>query len=83
MAGEEAQLDWASGPLTTTGLSGCSRAAFRGLMELKKTPDRQPLNPREAKPASSSSISPDSEHRERNTERREDTFVISKFQLHI
>lgn len=42
-------MDWTSGPVTTTGLvSGWSRAAFRGLTELKSTPDRQPVKPREA-----------------------------------
>lgn len=43
------QMDWISGPVTVTGLVfGWSRAAFRGLMELKKTADRQPVKPREA-----------------------------------
>jgi len=66
--GEEPQLDGDNGPRTITGPSGCSRAAFRGRMELKQTPDRQPVNPREAKPARSASNSSDSEYREKQTQ---------------
>lgn len=54
---DEPQLDWANGPVTLTRLSGCSRAAFTGVMELKRTPDRQPVNPREANPTKSVSSS--------------------------
>lgn len=43
------QMDWIIGPVTVTGLVfGWSRAAFRGLMELKRTADRQPVKPKEA-----------------------------------
>lgn len=54
---DEPQLDWANGPVTLTRLSGCSRAAFTGVMELKRTPDRQPVKPREASPTKSASTS--------------------------
>lgn len=44
----EPQPAGTSGPETATGLkSGWSRAAFRGLTELKRTADRQPVKPRE------------------------------------
>lgn len=68
---EPPQLDWTNGPLTITGLSGCSRAAFRGLMELKQTPDRQPVNPREAKLESSASTSSNSEDRGKHRDKRD------------
>lgn len=43
------QGDSSREPLTTTGLlSGRSSAAFRGLTELKSTPERQPVKPEEA-----------------------------------
>lgn len=61
---EEPQLDWANGPVTVTRLSGCSRAAFTGVMVLKRTPDRQPVKPREANPTKSASSS-DSESSEK------------------
>lgn len=58
---EEPQLERTKGPATTTGLvSGWSRAAFRGLMELKRTTDRQPVKPSEATRATSGSRSSDS-----------------------
>ena len=58
---EEPHWDWTNGPLMTTGLvSGWSRAALRGLMELNCTTDRQPVKPREARRASSGSNSSDS-----------------------
>lgn len=61
-------MDWTSGPLTMTGLvSGWSRAAFRGLTELKRTAERQPVKPREAGRDSSGSNS-ESGERERETE---------------
>lgn len=47
------QLDGVNGPATATEPSGWSSAAFRGLMELKRTADRQPLNPSEPNAASS------------------------------
>ncbi len=54
-------MDWTSGPVTTTGLlPGWSRAAFRGLTELKRTADRQPVKPREASRDNSGSKSPES-----------------------
>lgn len=59
---DEPQLDWASGPVTLTRLSGCSRAALMGVMELKRTPDRQPVKPTEADPTKSASSS-DSKNR--------------------
>lgn len=50
------QLDRMSGPLTTTEpVRGRRRAAFRGLMELKRTADRQPAKPREPSWASAGS----------------------------
>lgn len=61
---EEPQLDWSRGPLTETGLvSGWSRAAFRGLTELKLTTERQPEKPREPRRARSGSRSSESEGR--------------------
>lgn len=52
------QGDWSNMPLTTTGLlSGRSSAAFRGLIELKRTAERQPVKPREAGRESSGSSS--------------------------
>lgn len=61
-------MDWTSGPVTMTGLvSGWSRAAFRGLTELKRTAERQPVKPREAGRDSSGSNS-ESGERERETE---------------
>lgn len=69
LAGEDKpQLDWASGPVTRTRLSGCSRAAFIGVMELKRTPDRQPVKPREASPTKSASSS-DSKSRRKQRQR--------------
>lgn len=48
LAAVEPQRDRVSGPLTVTELvSGCSRAAFRGLAVLKRTEDRQPVKPTE------------------------------------
>lgn len=62
-------MDWTSGPVTMTGLvSWWSRAAFRGLTELKSTADRQPVKPREAIRDSSGSKSPESEEERRETE---------------
>lgn len=63
-------MDWTSGPVTMTGLvSWWSRAAFRGLTELKSTADRQPVKPREAIRDSSGSKSPESEEeKKRETE---------------
>lgn len=59
-------MDWTSGPVTMTGLvSGWSRAAFRGLTELKRTAERQPVKPREAGRDSSGSNS-ESGERERD-----------------
>lgn len=59
-------MDWTSGPVTMTGLvSWWSRAAFRGLTELKSTADRQPVKPREAIRDSSGSKSPESEEERR------------------
>lgn len=53
---EEPQLDWTKGPETKTGLVfGFRRAAFRGLMELKRTIDRQPVKPKEPSRARSGS----------------------------
>ena len=67
---EEPQLDWTSGPVMTTGLvSGWSRAAFRGLMELKRTADRQPVKPKVASRVISGSNSPESGEKERNRAR--------------
>lgn len=61
---EEPQLDWSKGPVTMTGLvSGWSRAAFRGLKELKRTTERQPVKPRDAMPTRSGSTSSDSGER--------------------
>lgn len=69
LSGEDGpQLDWASGPVTLTRLSGCSRAAFTGVMELKRTPDRQPMKPREANPTKSASSS-DSKRRRKRRQR--------------
>lgn len=77
LAGEDGpHLDWASGPVTLTRLSGCSRAAFTGVMELKRTPDRQPVKPREANPARSASSS------DAKTEGNTGSVFISKFNLH-
>lgn len=46
LAALEPQTDRLSGPLTVTGLvSGCCRAAFRGLTALKRTEDKQPVKP--------------------------------------
>lgn len=61
-------MDCTSGPVTVTGLvSGWSRAAFRGLTELKTTADRQPVKPREAARASSGSKSRESGGKDRET----------------
>lgn len=49
-------MDGVSGPLTAMELVlGCSRAAFSGLMVLKRTEDRQPVKPKEPSRASSGS----------------------------
>lgn len=67
---EEPQFDRANGPVMMTGLvSGWSRAAFRGLMELKLTTDRQPVKPRDANLAKSGSKSSDSGGRGRRRRR--------------
>lgn len=48
LAAVEPQTDRVSGPLTAMELVlGCSRAAFSGLMVLKRTEDRQPVKPKE------------------------------------
>lgn len=48
LAAVEPQMDRVSGPLTAMELVlGCSRAAFSGLMALKRTEDRQPVKPKE------------------------------------
>lgn len=60
---EELQLDRVNGPVTSTEPSGWSSAAFRGLMELKWTSDRQPVKPSEPNPAKSASSAPGSEKR--------------------
>ena len=58
---EEPHCDWTNGPLMDTGLvSGWSRAALSGLIELNCTTDRQPVKPSEARRASSGSSSSDS-----------------------
>lgn len=61
---EEPQLDWTKGPEMKTGLVfGFRRAAFRGLTELKRTTDRQPVKPRDPSRARSGSKSLDSDER--------------------
>lgn len=64
LADEEPQSDWTSWPVMTTGLVfGWSKASFRGLTELKRTADRQPVKPDEASWARSGSKSGASEER--------------------
>lgn len=54
----EPQFDCVSGPVMRILRSGWRRAAFRGLMELKYTADRQPVKPRATTlPSSMSNIS--------------------------
>lgn len=66
----EPQPDWSSGPVMVTGLvSGCSSAAFRGLMELNRTTERQPVKPREPSLSRSGSKSSDPGDRHRKTEK--------------
>lgn len=61
------QGDWSNVPLTTTGLlSGLSSAAFRGLIELKRTAERQPVKPSEAGRESSGSKSESGERTTRS-----------------
>lgn len=56
----EPQPDRSRGPVMVTGLvSGWSRAAFRGLMELKRTAEKQPAKPREPSRSRSGSKSSD------------------------
>lgn len=70
LAEAEPQLDRSRGPVMVTGLvSGCSSAAFRGLMELKWTTERQPVKPREPSLSRSGSKSSDPEERGRKTVR--------------
>lgn len=70
MAEAEPQLDRSRGPVMETGLvSGCSSAAFRGLMELKWTTERQPVKPREPSLSRSGSKSSEPEERGRKTAR--------------
>lgn len=72
-------MDWTSGPVTMTGLvSGWSRAAFRGLTELKRTAERQPVKPREAGRDSSGS---NSESGERERERQNMMFISTSKNL--
>lgn len=67
LAAAELHGDRTSVPVTVTELvSGWSRAAFRGLTELKRTAERQPVKPREAGRESSGSSSGSGE---RGTER--------------
>lgn len=62
LAEAEPQPDRSRGPVMVTGLvSGWSRAAFRGLMELKRTTERQPEKPREPSRSRSGSKSSDPE----------------------
>lgn len=62
LAEVEPQPDRSRGPVMVTGLvSGWSRAAFRGLMELKRTTERQPEKPREPSRSRSGSKSSDPE----------------------
>lgn len=64
LAEAEPQLDRSRGPVMVTGLvSGCSSAAFRGLMELKWTTERQPVKPRDPSRSRSGSRSSYSEER--------------------
>lgn len=49
--------------MVTGLLSGCSSAAFRGLMEFKRTTERQPVKPREPSLSRSGSKSSDPEER--------------------
>lgn len=58
---EEAQLDCSNGSVITTWPSGWSRAALRGLMELNRTLDRQPVKLREV---SSESPPSNSKHKQ-------------------
>lgn len=57
---EELQLDCVKGPVTSTEPSGWSSAVFRGLTELKRTSDRQPVKPSEPNPTKSASSAPGS-----------------------
>lgn len=68
MAEGEPQLDRSRGPVMVTGLvSGYSSAAFRGLMELKRTTERQPVKPRAPSLRRSGSRWSDPEERRRKT----------------
>lgn len=70
LAEAEPQLDRSRGPVMETGLvSGCSSAAFRGLMELKWTTERQPVKPREPSLSRSGSKSSEPVERGRKTAR--------------
>lgn len=72
------QGDCSSEPLTTTWLlSGRSSAAFRGLMELKSTAERQPIKPEEAGRGSCGS---NSESGERGQE-RDSYYIVIQFHL--